>query len=88
MDQERGMRAFYAKLIFGLISFEVGCAFLLIFLNGLGYFEMDVGLLKILFPSVLAQVFGLGYLVTRYLFGKQLPLPLPENPKRQVGKRT
>jgi len=87
MDDERKMRSLYAKMIFILISSEVLFAFLLIGLLGSRILILDVSLLKILFPSVLAQIFGLGYLVTRYLFGKQLSLPLSEVSKSKLTTR-
>jgi len=86
-DDERKMRSLYAKMIFSLISVEVAFAFVIILLVGADVLHFDVTLLKVLFPSVLAQVFGLGYLVTRYLFGKQLSLPIPEIPQRKKPSR-
>lgn len=87
-DDERKMRSLYAKMIFSLICVEVAFAFLLIVLIGAEVLHFDVTLLKVLFPSVLAQVFGLGYLVTRYLFGKQLSLPISEITQRKKSSRT
>jgi len=86
-DDERKMRSLYAKMIFSLICVEVAFAFTLIVLVGADLLHFDVTLLKVLFPSVLAQVFGLGYLVTRYLFGKQLSLPISEIPQRKKPSR-
>ncbi|MBY3413133.1 hypothetical protein V7796_12420 [Rhizobium laguerreae] len=87
-DDEREMRSLYAKMIFTLICAEVAFAFLLIFLVGAGILHFEVTLLKVLFPSVLAQVFGLGYLVTRYLFGKQLTPPINEITQRKKSPRS
>lgn len=87
-DDERRMRSLYARMIFSLICAEVAFAFVLIVLIGADLLRFDVTLLKVLFPSVLAQVFGLGYLVTRYLFGKQLPLPISEIPQRKKSVRS
>ncbi|RWY79141.1 hypothetical protein EHI46_00150 [Rhizobium leguminosarum] len=87
-DDERKMRSLYAKMIFSLICVEVAFAFLLMVLIGAEVLHFDVTLLKVLFPSVLAQVFGLGYLVTRYLFGKQLSLPISEISQRKKSSRT
>lgn len=87
-DDERKMRSLYAKMIFSLICAEVAFAFLLMVLVGAEILHFDVTLLKVLFPSVLAQVFGLGYLVTRYLFGKQLSLPISEIPQRKKSSRS
>lgn len=87
-DDERKMRSLYAKMIFSLICVEIAFAFLLMLLIGAEVLRFDVTLLKVLFPSVLAQVFGLGYLVTRYLFGKQLSLPISEIPQRKKSSRS
>ncbi|NKJ03852.1 hypothetical protein [Rhizobium sp. SG741] len=87
-DDEREMRSLYAKMIFTLICAEVAFAFLLIVLIGAGILHFEVTLLKVLFPSVLAQVFGLGYLVTRYLFGKQLTPPINEITQRKKSPRS
>lgn len=87
-DDERKMRSLYAKMIFSLICVEVALAFVLMLLIGADVLHFDVTLLKVLFPSVLAQVFGLGYLVTRYLFGKQLSLPISEIPQRRKSPRS
>ncbi|MGO7530838.1 hypothetical protein [Rhizobium leguminosarum] len=87
-DDEREMRSLYAKMIFTLICAEVAFAFLLIVLVGAGILHFEVTLLKVLFPSVLAQVFGLGYLVTRYLFGKQLTPPINEITQRKKSPRS
>lgn len=87
-DDERKMRSLYAKMIFSLICAEVAFAFVLILLIGTELLRFDVTLLKVLFPSVLAQVFGLGYLVTRYLFGKQLSPPISEIPQRKKTSRS
>lgn len=87
-DDERKMRSLYAKMIFSLICAEVAIAFVLMILIGADVLHFDVSLLKVLFPSVLAQVFGLGYLVTRYLFGKQLSLPISELPQRKKSSRS
>jgi len=87
-DDERRMRSLYAKMIFSLICAEVAFAFALILLIGADILRFDVTLLKVLFPSVLAQVFGLGYLVTRYLFGKQLSLPISEIQQRKKSPRS
>ncbi|MBQ0819367.1 hypothetical protein KBI52_03865 [Microvirga sp. HBU67558] len=78
MDEERRLRSLYAKLIFGLVSFEVVAAFILLLLLGSGTITLDAGLLKILFPAVLTQVFGLAYLVTKYLFNQPMKHAIPK----------
>jgi hypothetical protein len=72
MNEERSLRSLYAKLIFGLVAFEIVGGMALLTLIGAGVLQIDVNLLKVVFTAGLAQVFGLGLLVTRYLFGKPL----------------
>jgi hypothetical protein len=69
---ERALRRGYAKAIFGLISFQVFAVFGLLVAQGLGKVTLDISLLKVLLPSVLSEVFGLGYLVAKYLFSQPL----------------
>jgi hypothetical protein len=58
-----------SRLIFGLLYIEVFAAIGLMIGIGLKYFDISTDLLKILFPSLFAQVVGLAYIVVRNLFG-------------------
>ena len=68
MADERGMRRTFARWIFGLITVQIVMAFGLVIAAGLGWLHIDVAVMQVLIPSVLAEVFGLGLLVTKYLF--------------------
>lgn len=68
MADERQMRRTFARWIFRLITLQIIAAFGLVIATGLGWLQIDVALLKIIIPAVLAEVFGLGLLVTKYLF--------------------
>jgi hypothetical protein len=72
MSEERTLRTLYAKLIFSLVSFEVVAAFALLVLIGLSILKLDSDVLKVLFTALLGQIFGLAYLVTKYLFSQPL----------------
>jgi hypothetical protein len=72
MSHERSLRSFSAKSIFALIVAQVVATFTLVIVQGLGWLQIDKSILQILVPSVLAEVFGLGFLVTKYLFSQPL----------------
>lgn len=72
MSHERSLRSFSAKWIFALIVLQVVATFLLVLAQGLGWIEIDKQILQVLIPSVLAEVFGLGFLVVKYLFSQPL----------------
>jgi hypothetical protein len=55
-----------------LITFQVVAVFALVVAQGLGALSLNVDLLKILLPSVLTEVFGLGFLVAKYLFNQPM----------------
>jgi hypothetical protein len=72
LSHERGLRAYWARRIFYLIVFQVLAAFGIVVAQGLAYIHVEVNLLKILIPTVLTEVFGLGFLVVKYLFSQPL----------------
>ncbi len=69
---ERTLRRTCAKWIFGLIAFQVAGVFGLAISQGLNWLQLDVGLLKLLLPTILTNVFGLGFLVVKYLFSQPM----------------
>lgn len=72
MSHERDLRSLSAKCIFGLVVAQVAGAFGLVAAQGAGWLALDPSVLQVLIPSVLAEVFGLGYLVVKYLFNQPL----------------
>jgi hypothetical protein len=72
MEHERGLRTFTAKATFLLIVAQVVATFGLVAAQGLDWLQIDKGILQVLIPSVLTEVFGLGFLVTKYLFSQPL----------------
>lgn len=72
MVHERSLRSLAAKVIFGLIGAQVLGVFAVLALQGLAVLHLDVGVLQVLIPSVLGDVFGLGFVVTKYLFSQPL----------------
>lgn len=67
-DQERSLRKMIGVWVFILISFQVFGVFFLIFLDAIKCITLNQSLVQILIPSVLTEIFGLGYVVTKYLF--------------------
>ena len=72
MVHERSLRSLAAKVIFGLIGGQVLAVFAVVVLQGLGDLKLDVKVMQMLIPSVLGDVFGLGFVVTKYLFSQPL----------------
>jgi hypothetical protein len=69
---ERTLRTRCALVIFSLAGFQsVGGAVLLVCL-GRGWLKLDAILLDILFTGLLGQIFGLFFVVVRYLFSEPL----------------
>lgn len=65
---ERKLRRTFAAWIFILITVQIVAGIGIVVANGLGRLHVDVEIAKLLIPSVVAEVLGLGYLVTKYLF--------------------
>lgn len=72
MSHERDLRSLSAKCIFALIAAQTAAAFGIVIAQGTGALTIDVSVLRILVPSVMAEVLGLGYLVVKYLFSQPL----------------
>lgn len=66
--QERKLRKTIGFWLFGLITFQVLLIFGLIFLESIKYIELNTTAIKILIPGALGEIFGMGYLVVKYLF--------------------
>ena len=67
-NQERELKKIYACWVFVLISFQIIAIFLLVVLEGLNHFQLNENIIKILLPTALAEIFGMGFLVVKYLF--------------------
>ncbi|MDO9460913.1 MAG: hypothetical protein Q7N95_12480, partial [Alphaproteobacteria bacterium] len=71
-DHERKLRGRCALMIFLLAAFQSVSGIALLVGIGLGKLELDVEFLKILYVAMLGEVFGLFFVVARYLFHKPL----------------
>lgn len=69
---ERTLRRAWATWVFVLIACQTFGAFAVVLLQGYGLLTLDVSLLKVVLTSVFGEVFGLGYLVAKYLFSHSL----------------
>jgi hypothetical protein len=67
-DQERSLRKVIAIWVFILISLQVAGVFTLVVLDACGVLKLNQAIVQILIPSVLGEVFGMGFVVVKYLF--------------------
>ena len=72
MTHERSLRAKCANWAFALIALQVLAVFVLVMVDGMGVIRLNTTVLSILIPSVLTEVFGIGLIVTKYLFSQPL----------------
>lgn len=78
--QERHLRKMISIWVFIIISFQIVCIFILIALDAYKILQLNVVVMKILFPSILTEVIGMGFIVVKYLFKTSKIIP-PEIPK-------
>jgi hypothetical protein len=64
---ERGLRKMIGIWVFCLISIQIFAIFGVVIWDG-GQRKLDASLVKFLIPSVLGEVFGMGFIVVKYLF--------------------
>lgn len=67
-DQERTLRKMVGIWVFILITLQVIGVFGLVVFDALKLIFMNIDIVKLLIPSVLAEVFGMGLIVVKYLF--------------------
>lgn len=67
-EQERGLRKMVGIWVFVLISLQILGVFALVVLDGAHVLALNEGMVKFLIPSVLSEVFGMGFVVVKYLF--------------------
>lgn len=72
LAHERDLRSYWARMLFKLIAWQVAGTFVLVIGQGLGCFEFGQGVLQVLIPSVFGEVFGMGFIVVKYLFSQPL----------------
>lgn len=82
---ERGLRISSANWIFLLIGVQVAAIFGIIGLIGFGWMSIDVPVLQVLIGAVCADVFGLGFAVTRFLYREPLKIDLEHLLRHAAG---
>lgn len=70
LEQERSLRSRCATLIFWLAALQSAGGFVILFLVGLGCLEFTGNTLTLIFSGLLAEIFGLLFVVTRFLFSR------------------
>lgn len=68
LNEDRKLRNVYARWIFILITIQVLFVFALVLLIGFGCIQLNTTVLSVLIPSVLGEIFGLGFIVAKYAF--------------------
>ena len=86
-DHERRLRERCAWMIFALSAVQTLGGFGLLVAIGLQALQIDGGLLKLIFSALLAEIFGLFYVLARYLFSRPLALNLSAMMDGQDGRR-
>jgi len=66
--QERSLRKMIGIWVFILISLQVIGVFGLVVVDAIKLFTLNITIVQLLIPSVLGEVFGLGFVVVKYLF--------------------
>jgi hypothetical protein len=74
--QERSLRKMIGIWIFTLITLQVIGVFGLVVLDAFKLLIMNTDIIKFLIPSVLSEVFGMGFVVVKYLFKQASINPL------------
>jgi len=67
-QQERSLRKMIGIWVFILITFQVIAVILLVLIDALHVITLNTEILKFLIPSILGEVFGMGFVVVKYLF--------------------
>lgn len=76
--QERSLRKSTSKWIFALIALQMVGVFSIVSSIGLGWMNISVSVLQVLIAGVCAEVFGLGLLITKFLYREPLKIELPD----------
>jgi hypothetical protein len=67
-EQERSLRKMIGIWVFILISVQVVLVIALVGLDAREWLKLNASIVKVLIPSVFAEVFGMGFVVVKYLF--------------------
>ena len=81
-QQERGLRKLIGIWVFIIITLQVVGVFTLVVFDAWKILSMNIEIVKFLIPSVLTEVFGMGFIVVKYLFKPSNVIPLDFLKKR------
>src|SRR5690242_15861539 len=79
--QERSLRKMIGIWVFVLISFQIVGVFALVTLDAINKITLKIPIVQLLIPSVLAEVFGMGLVVVKYLFNPSRTNPVDTKPR-------
>lgn len=66
--QERSLRKTIGIWVFILITLQIVGVFAIVVLDALKLLQLNQSIVEFLIPSVLGEVFGMGFVVVKYLF--------------------
>ncbi len=75
---ERALRLSASRWIFSLIALQVLGVFFIIASIGFGFMALDVRVLQVLIGAVCADIFGLGFVVVRFLYKEPLKIDIKD----------
>ena len=83
-EQERGLRKMIGAWVFILITLQVAGVFALVTLDATKTLTLNTRIVQLLIPSVLAEVFGMGFIVVKYLFNPSATNPF--DPRKRTTR--
>lgn len=67
-QQERSLRKMIGIWVFILITLQILSVPAFVFLDAVKFITLNTEIVKFLIPSILGEVFGMGFVVVKYLF--------------------
>lgn len=78
---ERKLRKTIGIWVFILITVQIIAVFVIVVLDSLKLLQLNQSIVQFLIPSVLGEVFGMGFVVVKYLFRASSTTPFDVNRK-------
>ena len=86
-EQERKLRRLVAIWVFAIISLQVVYIMVIVVLDSTSKITIDSEKANIFFPAMLAEIFGMGFTVTKYLFNRHSKDEILTFLNRYTGKQ-
>lgn len=67
-QEDRNLRRYYANWLVGIITAQLAIIYLVLFLIGFGFLDLDSQTVNVFVVGVFGETAVLGYIVCRYLF--------------------